>query len=534
MRNNDNKRREQPMPIRRITLGDIVRENRRSYADAIAVVDGEHRHTWAEFDERVNRLANALLDEGVTTGDRVLWLGQNSFRIYELLGACAKVGAMVCPAYWRWAPPEMAFAIEDFSPKVVVWQDQEIGHTVREASAQMEDRLPARWLQHDTEGDGSYEAFLACASPDDPALDIDPDSALLVIYTAAMYGRPAGSMLSHTNLINQGVSTAWLSDIDHTCAFLNSGPMFHIGNFQFFGITTLIHGGKNLVVRRVDAEEAVRIIAAERCTHAFLMPPTVEQMVKLNADRRYDVSCLRATFSAHLWGDMASPDTSRYASSERGPGSGYGQTEVSGFAVFGGYGSKSIGNAGRPSPFTAVRILDPDGRECAVGEPGEICVKGDLVHLGYWNRPDINAERFKYGYWHTTDVGQREADGSITFLGTSTRMIKSAAENIFPAEVELALESHPAVEEAAIIGIPNERWAQEVKGVVVLKAGASASPEDIIEFCRTMIASYKKPKTVEFLDALPRTASGGKDYGALDELFGGGGYPGGTNLGAGR
>src|SRR5207302_10416421 len=143
--------------------------------------------------------------------------------------------------------------------------------------------------------------------------------------------------------------------------------------------------------------------------------------------------------------------------------------------VLSGYGGKSIGSVRRPSPFTWVRILDADGGECGIGEPGEICVKGDLVHLGYWNRPEINAERFKWGYWHTTDVRQREADGSITFLGTSTRMIKSAAENIFPAEVKMALESHPAVEGAAVIGIPNERWAQEVKAVVVAKAGPSAT-----------------------------------------------------------
>src|SRR5207253_10512948 len=135
-------------------------------------------------------------------------------------------------------------------------------------------------------------------------LDIDPDNALLVVYTAAMYGRPVGSMLSHTNLINQGVSTAYLGDIDHTTAFLNSGPMFHIGNFQLFGIPTLIHGGKNVVVRRVDAEELLRIIAGERCTHAYVMPPTIEQMVKLNTDRRYDLSCPRASITPHLWGGM--------------------------------------------------------------------------------------------------------------------------------------------------------------------------------------------------------------------------------------
>lgn len=208
---------------------------------------------------------------------------------------------------------------------------------------------------------------------------------------------------------------------------------------------------------------------------------------------------------------------------------------MTGFAVTGAYGGSGTGNAGRPGPFTAVRILDSTGREQAVGEAGEICVRGDLVHLGYWNRPEINEERFRFGWWHTTDLGRRESDGTISFLGTTTRMLKSAAENIFPAEVENCVESHPAVKEAAVIGVPNERWAQDVKAIVVLHPDAEpVTAAEIIEHCRARIASYKKPKTVEFVEALPRTEDFGKDYDALDERFGGGGYPGGDQLGAGR
>ena len=441
-----------------ITVGDIIAEHRRSYPGRLALADGETHLTWPELDERVNRLANALRGTGVGPGDRILWLGQNSFRVYELLAAAAKIGAMVCPGYWRWAPPEMAFAIEDFSPKVVIWQEEEIGSTVRAARAASPVAETALWLRHDTDLDQGYEAFLAGGDPADPGLDVDPDSALLVIYTAAISGRPGGSMLSHANLIAMGLSVAWLGDIDDQKVFLNSGPMFHIGNFQFYGIPVLIQGGTNVVTRRVIASEVLDILAANKCTRAYLMPATV----------------------------------------------------------------------------TAVRILDAGGRECAIGEAGEIRARGGTVHLGYWNRPEINAERFRGGWWHTTDLGRREPDGTITFLGTMTRMIKSGAENIFPAEVENCLEAHPAVKEAAVIGIPSERFGQDVKAVVVLNHGATASAAELIEQCRRRIASYKKPKTVEFLDALPRTQGFGKDYAALDEKFGGGGYPGGDNLGGGH
>ncbi len=517
-----------------VTMGDIIAEHRRSHPNRLALADGVVHLTWPELDERVNRLANALRATGVGPGMRILWLGQNSFRVYELLGAAAKIGAMVCPGYWRWAAPEMAFALEDFSPKVVIWQEEEIGSTVRAARAATPAAESALWLRHDTSADQGYEAFLASGDPADPGLDVDPDSALLVIYTAAISGRPGGSMLSHTNLIALGMSVAWLGDNDDRCVFLNSGPMFHIGNFQFYGIPVLIQGGTNVVTRRVIASDVLDILAAERCTRAYLMPATVTQLVGLMRERGAKLPHLKATIAAPLWQGMVAADDSRHGREGGGMGYGYGQTEVTGFCLFGGYGGRGAGNAGRPAPVTSVRILGADGRECGIGEAGEICVRGDTVHLGYWNRPEINAERFRGGWWHTTDLGRRESDGTITFLGTMTRMIKSGAENIFPAEVENCLEAHPAVKEAAIIGVPSERFGQDVKAVVVLNEGATASAANLIEHCRRHIASYKKPKTVEFLDALPRTGGFGKDYAALDEKFGGGGYPGGGNLGGGH
>ncbi|MBV9382547.1 MAG: AMP-binding protein [Streptosporangiaceae bacterium] len=544
------------MAPHRMTVGDIISEHRRSYPGKLALVDRDYRLTWPQLDERVSRLANALRTAGVGQGDRILWLGQNSFRVYELLGAAAKIGAMVCPGYWRWAPPEMAFAIDDFSPKVVIWQEEEIGGIVHAARAVSQAAEAALWLRHDSgpqnsAGSGgddlpstprrgassaNYEAFLASGGPADPGLDIDPDSALLVIYTAAISGRPCGSMLSHTNLISMGLSVAWLGDIDDTTVFLNSGPMFHIGNFQFFGIPVLMQGGTNLIARRVIASELLDIMAAEKCTRAYLMPATIRELVTLMRERGVELPHLRATIAAPLWQGMVAADESRHCREGGGMGYGYGQTEVTGMPIVGGYGGKGSGNAGRPTPVTAVRILDADGRECPVGEAGEICVRGDTVHLGYWNRPEINCRRFRGGWWHTTDLGRREPDGTISFLGTMTRMIKSGAENIFPVEVENCLESHPAVKEAAVIGIPSERFLQDVKAVAVLNGTVPATADtaaELIEHCRRNIASYKKPKTVEFLDALPRV-QGAKDYAALDEKFGGGGYPGGGNLGAGH
>jgi acyl-CoA synthetase (AMP-forming)/AMP-acid ligase II len=507
-----------------VTLSDICNEHRRRYPDRLAVIDGAKRYTWPQLDERVNRAARVLAERGVARGERVLWLAQTSSRFLELMLACARLGAMICPANWRQSAEEFAFVINDFDPKVIVWQDEEIGERVRKARDRVSSS--AAWIQHDSDVAGSYDDLVAAARTEPVSAEVDPHDALLVIYTAAHSGRPAGSMLSHRNLIAMALQTGKITDADENCIFVNSGPLFHIGNFQFESLPVFVMGGTNVYIRRVEEEELLRLIAAEKATSAFLMPPTIVKMKELNATAGNDISSLRAGAFAPLWGDALPPDTTRWG---RHSG-GFGQTEVTGLSVLNGYGGKGIGNSGRPGPLCQVRIVDSDGVEVPDGSTGEIVIRGDTVHLGYWNRPEVNARRMRGGWWHTTDAGRRETDGTITFLGTLTRMIKSAAENIYPPEVESCLASHPAVKQAAVIGVPDPQFTQSVKAIIVLEDGHSATEAELIEYCRSRIASYKKPKSVEFVDALP-TIEGRIDYDALDDKFGGGGYPGGANIG---
>jgi acyl-CoA synthetase (AMP-forming)/AMP-acid ligase II len=506
-----------------ITLGDISREHRRSFPDRVAVIDGKGRQTWPEFDDRTNRVANMLRDLGVGAGDRVLWLAQSSGCFLELLIGCAKLGAMVCPANWRQSGDELRFVIEDFAPQVIVWQAEEIGAAVAHARATTAHL--ATWLQFDAEGDGSFEHAVLSAPATDVDVDVPDDSPVLVIYTAAIIDRPNGSLLTHRNLLSMGMATGRVTEADHTSVFLNSGPLFHVGNFQFEAVPVFLHGGTNIFIRRVDAAEVLQLIADERATSAFLMPPTILEIKELNSKVKRDLSSLRPGPFAPVWGDSLPPDTTLWGTL---PG-GFGQTEVSGLAILNAYGGRGIGNSGRPSPLVQVRVMDPEGRECAVGQPGEIVIRGDLVHAGYWNRPELNRARMRSGWWHTTDLGRRETDGTIHFIGTMTRMIKSAAENVYPPEVEGCIESHPAVKEAALIGVPDPRFRQSVKAVVALVEGTTVSEQEIIEHCKARIASYKKPRSVEFVVVLPRK-DGAKDYEALDRAFGGGGYPGGDNV----
>jgi long-chain acyl-CoA synthetase len=431
--------------------------------------------------------------------------------------AAAKLGAIFCPANWRQTGAEFAFVLDDAKPALVLWQLEEIGDAIAEARDKA--THVTQWVQHDN---GEYEAFLAGGDATDPVIDVDPASPALQIYTAAFTGSPNGALLSHTAVIVQDLVMANLQRIDAGYTYLNAGPLFHVATLMTT-LATFHMGGTNVFTRRVDAEELCRLIAEERCTGAFVIGPTIKQILEVNKDRRFDLSSLRAFGGVPEWNEMITLDDSPWG---RRP-AGYGQTEVMGMLTFNAVGGDSAGSHGRPSPAAQVRIVDPDGNEVAAGETGEIVGRGPAMMNGYFDRDDLNAARQAGGWHHTNDLGRREEDGSITFIGPKTRIIKSAAENIYPTEVESALATHPAVKEAAVIGVPDPTWTQSVKAIVALKDGESASAEDIIEHCRATIASYKKPKSVEFVDALPRQGWL-VDYDALDAQFGGGGYPGGT------
>jgi len=507
-------------PLHALTLGDVLREHRRSHGSRTAAVCGEVRLSYADLDARVNRLANALVAAGFREGDRLLWLGQNCHRLLECLLAAAKLGGMFCPANWRQSPEEMAFVIGDLAPHTVVWQDTEIGATVRAARAAA--GKGAVWLRHDDTGTDSYEGFCATGTPEDPDVPVDPSRAVLLMYTAAFEGRPNAAMLSHTALVTQSLVMANVQRVDADYVFCNSGPLFHIATFMTT-LATFQMAGTNVFTRRVDPEELCRLIETERCTGAFLLPPTIERIIELNRDGRYDLRSLRTFGGRPEWERMVSVDDSPWG---RRP-AGYGQTEVTGMLTLNCIGPPGAGTHGRASPAVQIRIVDPDGNDVPDGETGEIVARGPTVMNGYWNRPELNANRQRGGWHHTNDLGRREPDGTISFVGPKTRIIKSAAENIYPAEVEACIRSHPAVADAAVIGVPDPVWTQNVKAIVVLREGASATAEDIIEHCRARIASYKKPKTVEFVDAIPRKGLA-VDYDALDARFGGGGYPGRT------
>jgi acyl-CoA synthetase (AMP-forming)/AMP-acid ligase II len=508
--------------IQSLNLADILSEHRRRWVDRTAAVDedGKVRLTYPALDDRATRLANALLIAGVAEGGRVMWLGQNSFRLLELILAAAKTGAIVCPANWRLSPEELAFAIGDCDPAVVVWQEEEIGERAR--AARVLALGSALWLRHDPDGDGNseYEAFLAAGAESEMDRQIDPASPLMMIYTAAFGGRPAGALITHTAIIAQSLVYGPARGITHDYRYLAVGPLFHVATLIDM-FATFVMGGCNVFLPRNDPAEICRVIDAERITGAFVIGPAMEQLAQANQDRRYDLSSLVALPGSDSWNSLVTVDASPWG---RKP-YGFGQTETLGYATYSLLAMQGVGGMGHSSPVVRVRILDEPGQEVPNGEVGEIALRGLTVSPGYWNRPELTFQRQGQGWHRTNDLGRRERDGSISFVGPKGQLIKSAAENVYPAEVEACIRLHSAVKDVGVIGTPDPVWVQHVKAIVVLKPGHTATEAEIIEHCRARIASYKKPRIVVFAPEIPR-AGFAIDYDRLNAEHGGGGYPG--------
>jgi long-chain acyl-CoA synthetase len=277
------------LAIQQHSYADVLREHRRSRPHMIAAIDGGHSFTFTELDQRVNRLVFSLRKRGIGRGDRLLWLGQNSFKVLELLLAAAKLGAMLCPANWRMSVNEVRRTIDDFDPKVVFWQEAETGEVHRTSRlGWSEGRL---WIQHDGQDFDCFNDLINDGEDEDPDLVIPSDSPLLAIYTSAFTGRPGAAMLSHTSLLLQALINARGQAIDEDTRYLVSGPMFHVGVLMG-GLATFVCGGTSVFVARPDAIEMARLIAEHKVTHAFVPQPLVAKMAETALTEKLDVSSL--------------------------------------------------------------------------------------------------------------------------------------------------------------------------------------------------------------------------------------------------
>jgi long-chain acyl-CoA synthetase len=498
------------------TLGDIARYHARVRGDATALTFEGREQTFADFDRHTNQVANALVSAGARKGQRIAYVGKNSDHYFELLFGAAKMGAVMTPVGWRLAPAEMGYIIAD-SEAPIVFVGPEVLDAVRAAVAEIDPRPQLIAMEPGPGAEAVYEAWRHAASPADPGIDISPDDVAVQLYTSGTTGRPKGAMLAHRNLLGGRRQAAeanmpWNSwgpdDIS-----LVAMPVGHIGGTGW-GIVGLYNGAKGVVAREFDPLKVLDFIEGDRVSKMFMVPAAMQIVVRQPRAREVDYSRLKYI----LYGASPIPlDLLRECMDVFGCGfcQQYGMTETCGTIVYlppedhDPAGTPRMRAAGLPMPGVELKIIDDQGRTLPPNTVGEVATRSIANMAGYWKLPEATADTIgEDGWLRTGDAGYLDEDGYLYIHDRVKDMIISGAENIYPAEVENAIYGHPDVAEVAVIGVPDDKWGEAVKAVVAPKPGKSPDPEEIIAFARGRIAGFKAPKSVDFIEALPRNASG--------------------------
>jgi acyl-CoA synthetase (AMP-forming)/AMP-acid ligase II len=462
------------------------------------------RTTFKTYKKRCDQCAAGLLREGVAAGDRIAVLSGNCDDFMILFGAAAKIGAVLVPLNWRLNADEIAYILNDCSPTHLV-----SGHEYRDLARKATSKMPFikkhfAFKTGDRDGDFFPFSALCLEETSEQAFTVSGQSACIIIYTAAVGGKPRGCLLSHANLAAAGLQLIHLLALSSRDCHVCTLPLFHIGGLSMT-LATMHQGGKNAFIDRFDPVFVLDLIEKERGTFFGAFPPILASILDAQEKQSFDVASLRGV------GGVDSPETiERFL--KKNPSavfySLYGQTEA--MPVSGCNYMDKPGSIGPPAILTRVALFDDLDRDVNPGTPGEICVRSPAVFQGYWNLKEETAYAFRNGWHHTGDLGRLDEDGFLWYAGRKPEkeLIKPGGENVYPAEVEKAILDHGSIAEVCVIGVPDREWGEAVKAVCVLMKGHAVSATELIEFVASKIARYKKPKYVVFVEELPKMASG--------------------------
>ncbi|MCZ4081905.1 acyl-CoA synthetase [Streptomyces antarcticus] len=484
-----------------------ARRARRS-PDRIALVHQDRTRTYRELHQRVLSLANALRALGVLRGDRIAYLGPNHPAFLETLFAAGVLGAVFVPLNTRLAAPELAYNLADSGSTILVHapEQTEAARAAADESGVVRHRITLAAPGH---AGLVYDDLLAANGPEPLNEAVAPGDPCMIMYTSGTTGRPKGAVLTHGNIIWNSVNVIVDTDLAGDEVTLVVAPLFHTASLNMTCLPTLLKGGQVVLLDAFDAERVLETVERRRVTYLFGVPTMYDAMAARPRWATADLSSLR-TLNC---GGAPVPARTIAAYLDRGLAfsQGYGMTEASPGVLFldREQAAAKPGSAGVPHFFTDTRVVLPDGKDAAPGERGEVLVQGPNVMSGYWNRPEDTEAAFTDGDWLCTgDVARLDADGYAYVVDRVKDMFVSGGENVYPAEVEGVLLTHPAVDECAVVGVPDQVWGEVGRAVVVLRPGSRADEHDLLCHLQGRIAKYKIPKSVVLTDVLPRTASG--------------------------
>jgi O-succinylbenzoate-CoA ligase len=479
--------------------------------DGLVEVERERRFTYAGLNARSNRTANALRGLGVRKGDRVALLLMNGVEFTGAFFAIAKIGAVVVPLNWRLVADELAFILDDSGATVLIY-DEEFRDVVGNLHARGADAMAVRhWVrvgetQPADEFAVAYADIQADASSDEPPIDAGEDDNVYIMYTSGTTGRPKGVVHTHDSVLWACFTVALTADVRYRDRYAIVLPLFHVGALTPL-VSNVQRGMTSILMRAFDPVRLYETIAAERVSVLLAVPAMLNVMLQVPDLGKYDCSSLRWVMS----GAAPVPVTIIESYAKRGIEihQVYGLTESCGPAclISPEDAIAKAGSTGKPFMFTDVRIVDDAGHDVPPGTPGEVLVRGRHVMKGYWNRPEATAETIRDGWLHTGDVATVDAEGFVFINDRKKDMIISGGENIYPAEIENVILAHPKVREVAVIGQTSAKWGESPLAIVV-KADPSLTDADVVEWTRGRLAGYKRPRTVRFIDEIPRNPAG--------------------------
>lgn len=498
-----------------MNIGNITAKWAKTDPSRPALIDTptDRRISFGELDLRIRKLANSFCAKGVGRGDRVAILAKNSIEYFEIYFACARVGLIAQPLNWRLAVPEMTRILEDGKPTVLITSDE-----FKTEELELQRKLDlSLWVEYGNDSDGTYERLIEEGSAEEPLItaSVGGDDPALILYTGGTTGLSKGALHSHKTLFMGMVNQTVAERVVPNDVYMLTGQMFHIP--VALAMNYMAHGCP-VVLMNFEAQRAMEIIEAERVSAFLGITTMLNWMMAVDGFEKYDISSLRNI----QYGGGPMPETVVKAALESFPCTliqGYGQTEGMTMTflsqedheeAINGRNAERLNSCGRQGFVTEVGVVDESGNPVPRDgkTPGEIVVKSEANMLGYWNRPDLTAATIKNGWMWTGDIANWDRDGYLFIVDRAKDMIISGGENIFSTQVETAIHMHPAVLECAVIGVPDEEWGESVKAVVVLKPEQSATEQEVIDAASKHLARYQKPKSVDFVDSLPKAPTG--------------------------